>query len=109
MADPPDREVLREMVRRDYERSAGEFAPVFPEFVHLDCDQANTLWLQAFDATAGQMGRGPRWLRVDENGRTGRVEFPDTFRPMRFHGDRVWGVHTGEFDVEHVAWTEVAG
>ncbi len=109
MAPPPERDVFFENVRRYYEERATEFSAVFPEYVHLDCSNGNTLWLQPFDSTGGQMGRGPFWLRVTAEGKRGSVRFPASFRPMRFQDDRIWGVHTGDFDVEYVAWTEMAG
>ncbi len=109
VVDPPERDVFYEMVRRDYEDREAEFSPVFPEYVHLDCSIGDTLWLQLFDSTGGQMGRGPFWLRVTAEGKRGEVRFPASFRPMRFHEGQIWGVHTGEFDVEYVAWTEMAG
>ena len=84
-----------------------EFAAVFPEYVHLDCADRDTLWLQPFDTEAGGLGRGPRWLHVGLEGDTGSVEFPETFTPLQFHEGRVWGVHIGDFDIEYVAWTEL--
>lgn len=108
MADPPGEDVLREAFRRDYTDREDEFADVFPEYAHLDCSSPDTLWLQRFDASAGQLGRGPMWLRVEGDGASGTVEFPSTFRPMRFHEGRIWGTHTGEFDVEYLAWTELS-
>lgn len=109
MVNLPDEDVLRELFRRDYENRAAEFAAEFPEYVHFDCAPDNTLWLQLFDSSQGQMGRGPSWIRVTESGETGRVDFPTTFRPMRFRGERVWGIHTGDLDVEYVAWTDAVG
>ena len=109
MVDAPERDELYELVKRDYESRAEEFADVFPEYVHLDCSRGGVLWAQAFDTTSGQMGRGPTWWRVDAEGRGGEVEFPSTFRPLRFAEDRIWGIHTAEFDVEYVAWTELVG
>ncbi len=103
----PDADELRRLVRRDYQQRADEFSDVFPEYADLDCVGTDTLWVQPFDTTSGEMGRGPHWLRVTAEGAEGTVEFPPTFRPMRFHGGRVWGVHRGEFDVEHLAWTEL--
>jgi hypothetical protein len=107
MTDPPERDVLYDAFRRDYTDRATEFAAVFPEYVHLNCSGPATLWLQVFDSVSGQLGRGPRWLRVGANGEIGTVEFPPSFRPMRFHEGRIWGTHTGDFDVEYVAWTEL--
>jgi hypothetical protein len=107
MVSPPERDVLQEMFRRDYENRAAEFSTVFPEYVHLDCSAGDILWLQLFDSASGQMGRGPRWLRVTAEGRMGPVTFPPSFRPMQFDRGRIWGMHTGEFEVEYVAWTEL--
>ena len=109
IVDPPEPDEMYELAKRDYESRAEEFADVFPEYVHLDCSGGGVLWAQAFDTSSGQMGRGPMWWRVDADGRSREVEFPSTFRPMRFAGDRIWGIHTGEFDVEYVAWTELVG
>ena len=107
MASPPGRDVLQEMFMRDYENRADEFSTVFPEYVHLDCSAGDILWLQLFDSTSGQLGRGPRWLRVTVEGRMGPATFPPSFRPMRFDRGRIWGMYTGESDVEYVAWTEL--
>lgn len=107
MVDPPERDVLYEMFRRDYTNRASEFAAVFPEYVHLDCSSPDTLWLQVFDSANGQMGRGAKWLRVSVDGEIATVEFPLSFRPMRFDEGRIWGTHTGDYDVEYVAWTEL--
>lgn len=108
MADPPEPSVFRDLVRRDYQSRQDEFAEVFPEYVHLDCSQPDTLWLQRFDTEAGQIGRGPSWLRISADGRVREVRFPADFRPLRFEGDRVWGVHSDEHNVEHAAWTTVS-
>ena len=106
-ADVPERDEFYLMVKRDYESRADEFSTVFPEYVDLDCTTENTLWLQLFDTTSGQMGRGPVWLRITQGGARGEVRFPASFRPMRFHRDRIWGINRGEFEVDYVAWTEV--
>lgn len=109
-AEPPGPDVLRQMVERDYEQRVDEFADVFPEYVELECvagDVGHTLWIQPFDATQGQMGRGPAWLRTTEGGAMGEVLFPVDFRPMRFLDGRIWGIHRGAYDVDHVAWVEM--
>lgn len=109
MADPPEPEVVHEMFRSDYETRVDEFADVFPEYVHLTCSSPDTLWIQAFDTTAGQLGRGPLWLRVGSDGAVRSVQFPPSFTPLRFEEDRVWGRHEGDFDVEYLAWLEYTG
>ncbi len=103
----PDEDEFYRLVERDYEDRADEFAAVFPEFAHIDCDEAGSIWLQRFDPTSGQMGRGSEWLRISSEGVGRTVEFPDSFRPMRFYGDRVWGISRDEFEVDHAAWTEL--
>lgn len=108
-ADPPEPHVIRQMIERDYEPRADEFSEVFPEYAEFDCTDADTLWIQRFDTTAGQMGRGPLWLRISGSGAVGEVRFPERFRPMRFTDGRIWGIHRGEFDVDYVAWVEVGG
>ena len=105
--DPPERNVLYAMVKHDYERRVEEFSTVFPEYVDMACSGENTLWLQRFDTTSGQMGRGPIWLRMTREGGEGEVRFPNSFRAMRFYRNRIWGINRGEFDVEYVAWAEV--
>jgi len=105
---PPERDELRQLVRRDYETREDEFSEVFPEYADLDCADGNTLWIQPFDTTSGEMGRGPRWLRITEAGAMGTVHFPPSFRPMRFHEGRIWGVQRDEYDVEHLAWADAS-
>ena len=109
MANAPERDALFDLLRRDYEAREAEFSEVFPEYVHLDCGPQGMLWLQEFDTGSGQMGRGPDWLRISSGGEVRRVKMPPTFRPMRFADDRIWGVHTDELDVEHVAWARLSG
>ncbi len=101
-----DRDEVYLMIKRDYEDRADEFSAFFPEYADLDCAGGNTLWVQLFDSAGGQMGRGPVWLRITDEGAQGQVSFPASFRPMRFYGDRIWGVDRGEFDVDYVAWVE---
>ncbi len=105
MTDPPAEDVLLEAFRRDYEGRSEEFAKVFPEYVNLECGAGDVLWIQRFDSERGQMGRGPDWIRVRNDGSRRLVTFPEHFRPYRFAPDRVWGVHTDELGVEYVAWT----
>ena len=107
MVDAPERDVLYDMFRRDYTDRIDEFSDVFPEYAHLACSRPDTLWLQLFDPSTGHFGRGPTWLRIQADGAVDSVVFPPSFRPMRFDEGRIWGTHTGEFDVEYVAWTEV--
>ena len=107
MVDAPGREVLYDAFRRDYTARATEFSDVFPEYAHLTCSRPDTLWLQVFDSSQGQLGRGPRWLKIQGDGDVETVLFPQNFRPMRFQDGRIWGTHIGEFDVEYVAWTEL--
>lgn len=106
-AEPPGPDVMREMVERDYDQRIDEFSDVFPEYAELECAEGGTLWIQPFDATHGQMGRGPLWLRISEDGAMGQVRFPGDFRPMRFLDRRIWGIHRGAYDVDHVAWVEM--
>ena len=103
----PDREELHQLLRRYWEQRGHEFSEVFPEYAHLDCSEDDTLWIQPFDTTAGEMGRGPSWLRITADDARGTAEFPPSFRPLRFHEGRIWGIDRDEFDVEHVAWLEL--
>lgn len=105
--ETPERDNFYALVKRDYENRADEFASVFPEYVHLDCAPGSTLWLQLFDTSNGDMGRGPAWLRIAEDGTRGEVRFPVSFRPMRFHEGRIWGVSRDDLDVAYAAWTEL--
>lgn len=109
MTDPPEEDVLISAIRRDYEGRVEEFSDVFPEYVHMDCGRDDSVWLQVFDSTRGQMGRGPRWIQVAESDDRRVVTFPDGFRPLRFREGRVWGVQTDALGIEYVAWTHVAG
>jgi len=85
-----------------------QVSDVFPEYADLQCSAENTLWLQRFDPDHGMMGRGPEWLRINADG-IRAYSFPESFRPLRFEADRVFGVRRDGFDVESVAWMPLPG
>jgi hypothetical protein len=100
----PDTSQFRAMLRDGWDELSRTMAPLLPEYGDLHCAGRNVVWIQPVDAGTGRMGRGPAWLRIDEDGTLQRVILPERFRPLRFTEDRIWGSHRGEFDVESPAW-----
>lgn len=105
----PDSAMMRAMLAAEWDEARAAAAGVFPEYADLQCTAPGTIWIQPFDPDAGQMGRGPGWLRITPDGSTASFRFPDSFRPMRFDSARALGIWRGEFDVESVAWMTLPG
>jgi hypothetical protein len=105
----PDSAALHGMLKLQWPDISAQMARVFPEYNDLHCVDNGVMWIQPLDVESGQIGRGPLWLRIDADGAIERIELPDEFRPLRFIGDRIWGVHRGELDIESVAWLEPDG
>lgn len=91
------------------------FADFFPAFATLQGGPAGSLWVQHLQLPAEltaeerenfnpQLGFGSStWDVFDPEGRyLGRVEMPARFQPVRFVGDRVYGIWRDELDVQYV-------
>lgn len=85
-----------------------QVSDVFPEYADLHCT-ASTVWLQPFDPASRFMGRGPSWLRIDQQGSIQKVAFPENFSPLRFDSERVWGAARDELDVVSIAAVRLEG
>lgn len=99
----PDSVEFRRQLEAEMRAFSSEFASVFPEYNALACGSGSTVWLQFYDVDA----EPTLWLRIEPDGTTRRVRFPERFTPYRFTGGRIWGVLRDEFDVATLAWTEV--
>jgi hypothetical protein len=95
--------------------SAVSFADTLPVLADLLGGPDGTLWVQRprnlsevaeddLDAGDLEVEQGGReWDVFEADGRYGgMVEFPDGFTPLRFRGDRVYGVYRDQFDVQFV-------
>ena len=105
---PSDSADLFEAFKREVAAEGGiSDTDLLPEYKQLACGgSGGSLWLQIFDVESRgrSMGDGPEWLRIGPDGAMRRIVFPESFSPLRFTDDRIWGSHRGEFDVESVAW-----
>lgn len=91
------------------------FADRYPAFANLLGGPDGTLWVQQVRSATSlpeehapssmeleDMG-SPDWDVFDADGRyLGVVTFPDRFRPLRWQGDRVYGVRRDDLDVPYV-------
>ena len=107
---PTDSAALFEMFKSEAGENILE-TDLLPEYKHLECGgSGETVWLQLFDVQSRgrSLGDGAEWLHIGPDGAIRRIVFPESFSPLRFTDDRIWGSHRGEFDVESVAWIEMA-
>jgi len=92
--------------------SSMSFADYYPAFTNLLGGPGNTIWVQRVQ-TAADMDEGvefnvqdmgsPKWDVFDRDGRyLGEVTLPDRYTPIRFIGDRIWGVWRDDLDVQYV-------
>jgi len=100
----PDSALLYAGFEGQFSEVSADISPVFPEYADLQCT-AGTIWIQPFDMR-GSIGRGPVWLRITPD-EIRRVRLPDSFKPFRFTGDRVYGVILDELDVQSIAWIDI--
>jgi hypothetical protein len=92
------------------------FAPNYPAFGQVLAGPDRTILVQlvqpisalseeereALDIQAGAMG-SPDWDFFDQDGRyLGIVKMPTRYQPMRFLGDRIYGIQRDELDVQYV-------
>lgn len=92
-----------------------DFAPTFPAYLQFLAGPAGTIWVQHLKAPSRLteeerenfnplLGLGaPEWDIFDPEGRyLGIVTMPERFQPLRFRGDRVYGVWRDELEVQYV-------
>ena len=107
---PPDSAMLYEMMKGGIAEEGGlseAASDVFPEYRSLACGGSDgSLWLQIFDmeSRVRWLADGPEWLRIGPDGAIRRIVFPESFSPLRFTDDRIWGSHRDELEIESVAW-----
>jgi hypothetical protein len=92
------------------------FAPTYPAFVQMLAGPDGSILVQlihpisalsaeeqeAFDLLGGALG-SRQWDVFDREGRfLGTVEMPLRFQPVRFIGDRIYGIQRDELDVQYV-------
>ena len=92
------------------------FADYYPAFGQFFLGPDGSLWVQRV-RSARDMADGageefefdpqdigsPEWEVMDSEGRyLGVVTFPDRFRPVTAHGDRIYGIWADELDVQYV-------
>jgi hypothetical protein len=106
--DEPDSTIIANSVEDFMLRHWDQFSPSAPPAVAMMCRGGRELWLQEFSTEHHALGFGVRWL-VHMPGRVDRVyvQFPEGFRPVRFVGDRVYGVARAEQGVDVVAYVSV--
>jgi hypothetical protein len=98
------------------------FAELFPAFFRFLAGPEGSMWVQDV-VSPSQMGPEERegfnpllslgsadWEVFDPEGRfLGSVSMPPRFQPMRFLGDRVYGVWRDDLDVQHVMVLGITG
>jgi hypothetical protein len=97
------------------------FAPEFPAFAQILSGPDNSILVQliqpistltpeereGFDLMAGSLG-SRRWDVFDDQGRyLGVLEMPLKFAPVRFRGDKIYGIQRDDLDVQYVVVLEV--
>lgn len=94
-------------------RQAINFAETYPALSQIRGGPDGTIWVQDV-ATLGDLAEGdlanfaqspvgsPVWRVFDSEGvLLGEVRMPDRFQPLRFDGDRIFGVQRDEYDVQY--------
>jgi hypothetical protein len=109
-----DQGVPPQMVPQFMERV--HFAPTYPAFGQMLAGPDRTILVQlvrpiatmseeerqSLDIASGAMG-SPDWEFFDQDGRyLGVVKMPPKYQPIRFLGDRIYGIQRDELDVQYV-------
>jgi hypothetical protein len=97
--DRSDSLAIRAGFDAEYRALGPLLSPVFPEYVDLQCDDRDVIWLQRFDPAGPDVGRGPTWLRIAMDRPTLEVRLPERLRRVHFAGGRAWGVVLDAMDV----------
>ncbi len=105
-------------------KSAISYEPFFPMYLQFLSGPAQSLWVQQvrpprnlsederenLNPLFGLWLGSPDWDVFDSEGRfLGVVTMPARYQPLRFLGDRVYGVWRDELDVEYVMRLRVTG
>jgi len=98
------------------------FADVYPAFAFVRGGPEETIWVQHLQVPSElddeelenfnpQLGFGsPTWDVFDNGGRfLGVVEMPQRFQPVRFLGDRIYGIWRDELDVQYALVLRIEG
>jgi hypothetical protein len=98
------------------------FADEFPAFAQFLTGPNGSLWVQhmvipsqlsdeELEDFNPQSGLGsPRWDVFDARGRfLGSLEMPDKYQPVRFVGDRIYGIWRDDLDVQYVLQLQITG
>lgn len=101
-------------------RSFVNFADNYPAFLQFLAGPEGTIWVQHVADIAAMSEEelatfnpllslgGSRWDVFDREGRyLGPVDMPTRFQPVRFEGNRIFGIWRDELDVQHVMMLEV--
>ena len=106
----------------DAAREAIGFADFYPAYALVRAGPAGSIWVQhlqtpdeltpeelaAFDPQSG-FGSST-WDVFDPSGRfLGSLDMPDRFQPLRFQGDRIYGIWRDDLDVQYVLILRVEG
>jgi hypothetical protein len=106
----------------DAVRQALGFADLYPAYALIRGGPAGSIWVQhlrtpgemspeELESFNPQLGFGsPNWDVFDIDGRyLGIVEMPERFQPIRFRGDRIYGIWRDELDVQYALILRVEG
>ncbi len=82
-----------------------QYPETTPYAVDIMCQEGRQVWLQEFSMDWSPLGLSAIWS-VYEPGKADlvRVQFPETFRPLRIWNDRVFGVSTDEAGNQRAAY-----
>jgi hypothetical protein len=98
--------VINEMIQ-GIRGEPDQLADYLPRYVDFRCADDGTMWMHPLDLEAGGLEGGLTWLRIDPDGVTREVLFPERFDPLRFTPSRVWGIQRNELDVASIAWVDL--
>jgi hypothetical protein len=100
-------------------RNRFHFADFFPAFQTVAVGPRGTTWVKhlkpASELSAKELEHyhewpGQEWDVFDSRGRfLGAVTMPESFNPMVFRGDKIYGAWRDELDVEYVVVLQIDG
>jgi len=104
----PDSTIIANSVDNYMLRHLDQLSEVAPPAVAMMCAGGREVWLQEFSTADHPLGFGHRWLvHSPETGEFIYVQFPETFRPMRFVDGKAYGVSTVGEGVEVVGYVSL--
>ena len=107
MANMPDTAAMRAEFVEEWREVGGMFWKFFPEYAGLHCMPDNSALVQPFDIDSPNYGLGRTWLHLSKDGRTQSFVLPESFTPIRFTTDRIWGVKRDDSGVASAAWVRL--